>query len=150
MKTLSNFKYGNAVRLGAIYGSAIAAVLFGTAFATDRLLHSHYPEIFSGNADYFGVRMFLGLLLGVFVSYLLAASKRFALTGSLLAICAVGGLFAWFNTNLETFPSPFLAVLAIPAVLHMVAVRSEHQAIEKEVVPLSSEVVHVAGVPEAA
>ncbi|TWU22606.1 hypothetical protein [Bythopirellula polymerisocia] len=152
MKALHTSKFGNAVRLSALYGSAIAALLCGIAFATDRPLFSHYEEILSGNIDYYGVRIYLGLLLGVFLSYLLAANsnKRLAVAGSLLAICAVGGMFAWYRTIHNASLDAFVAALASPALLHIVAVGSEARSFEREVVPVPSEPVQVVGAYEAA
>ena len=150
MKSLPVHEVKKAIRQGARYGSVLAALLVGLTFATDRLMYHQYGEILKNRSDYFGVGIFVGLAFGLVLSYLLAATKRWALPGCLLAICSVAGMYVWSNASLGEFPDSFLAVLAVPALFRVSAVRSEGRAIAAEVVPISSDGIPAIGAVDAA
>ena len=98
----------------ALWGSAVAAIMFGLAFVTDVRLSY---EIVSGQI------VSIVLTLFVFLGYLLAWRQKYEATGSLIAVAGVAALYVWFYTAYSIIPAPALLAVALPAVFHLIAVR---------------------------
>ena len=94
----------------------------------------HIERFLIGQAENLGLAIFLGLVLAVFVSYLLAARKKFAIPGSMLAIGSVGAIYAWCRVGHNFFPSPYLAVMVCPALLHVLAAQLYRLSLEPIVI----------------
>ena len=150
MNFLRMREIGDATRLAALCGSAIAALMFGISFATDKLFPYHIERFLIGQAENIGLAIFLGLVLAVFVSYLLAARKKFAIPGSMLAICSVGAIYAWCRVGYNFFPSLYLAVMVCPALLHVLATQLYRLSLQREIIFLQNEAVGVVNTCEAA
>ena len=143
MNVLRIREIGDATRLGALCGSAIAVLMFGISFATDKQLAYHIGRFLIGQAENLGLAIFLGLVLAVFVGYLVAARRNFAIPGSMLAICSVGAIYAWCQVGLNFFPGPYLAVMVSPALLHILAAQLHRLSLQSEIVSLQNEAVSV-------
>ena len=121
MYALNIREFGHATRLSALCGSAVAALLFGIGFAAEQQLPYHIERVFFGQHETFGLAIYLGLIGLVFVSYLLASKQKFTVRSSLLAIGFV------------------LLVLALPPLLHVLAVRFTPQTPNSDVIAESKE-----------
>jgi hypothetical protein len=103
----------SVTRVIAVWGSVVAAVIFGIGFLTDRALSYH---IVIGQAEQ------IALVLLVFAGYLLAWKKSCEACGSILALVAVGAFWAWCRIQNPESPNPFFLVIAVPALFHLLAV----------------------------
>ena len=139
MYALNIREFGHATRLSALCGSAVAALLFGIGFAAERQLPYHIERVFFGQHETFGLAIYLGLIGLVFVSYLLASKQKFTVRSSLLAIGFVGAIYAWCLWGHNFVPSPLLLVLALPPLLHVLAVRFTPQTPNSDVIAESKE-----------
>ena len=121
MNVLRIRKVGNLFRRGALCGSAIAFLMFVFGFATDKQLVFLIQQFVAGQVQQLSFSVFLFLILAVFIGYLIAASKKHAHLGSMFSLCSVVAIFTWCRASFNFSPSPFLAVLACPALLHILA-----------------------------
>ena len=97
----------------ALWGSAVAAIVFGIGFLTDDALTY---TLVTGQVDQ------IGLVLLIFAGYLLAWKRGYEAIGSVLALAAVGVYWAWCLIHDEISPDTFFLVVAAPALFHLSAV----------------------------
>lgn len=97
----------------ALLGSVVAAIVFGAAFLTDVVIS--YPVV-AGQADQ------IVLVLLIFSGYLLAWKKKYEVVGSIVALAAVAVFCAWCLFVEKVNPSPYILVVALPALFHLAAV----------------------------
>lgn len=100
-------------RVVALWGSVLAAIVFGFGFLTDRMLSY---SLVVGQADQ------IVLVLLVFGGYLLAWKKEYEVIGSVLALVAVTVFYAWCSLYEEVILHPVVLVVAAPALFHLLAV----------------------------
>lgn len=134
MKVESVREMGSALRLGAVGFSAATTLAFAIGFSSEKYLPGLIGKVIGGQVLNVGLPTFCALIVAVFLSYLLAASKGHALLGSLLAMGCVAAMFACCQTTHQFYPSVSILVLALPAALHVVALQLSHQASRSEVV----------------
>ena len=150
MTALSFREIENASRISALYGSAIAALTFGIGFAAEKQLTYHVNRLVSSQSGSLGLAVFLGLILAVFISYWFAARTKDPIPGSLLAIGFVAAIYGWCRVGLDFFPSPYLAVLVGPALLHIWAVKLSRRPSKSDEVLPEDEAASFASTSEAA
>ena len=96
----------------ARWGSVVAAIIFGVAFATDPTLSWHIVSKQIAQ---------IMLISVIFLGYALAWTKRFEVLGSSIALLA---MIAVYSVMISTGGSPALVFLAVgaPAAFHLLAV----------------------------
>ena len=112
----------NLARTVAIWGSAVSAVIFGVAFATDGLLFYSWYHSLQLEMAFPRVLMFFVLLTVLFGAYMLAGQRKWELSGSLLALSTIAATYGWCEFGMEVRLGPYFMVLAFPAVCHVFAV----------------------------
>lgn len=120
--------FAKVARFVAKWGSVAAATIFVWGFAADTQLMSSLSHFAAGPLTNVAVVVFLCKLISVFVCYWLAAKHNFETAASLMAISIVGALYGWCKVELNFYPGPFLAVLAVPPGFHLMAVLCERLA----------------------
>ena len=139
MTALNLSRFENLSRALAHSGSAIAALIFGICFATEKNFAYQTKRFLTGQDEDLGLPIFLCLLLAVFVGYVLAGKKQFVAIGSILTIGAVGAVYAWCQVELNRSPGPYLIVLACPALFHLLALMLHRQSLQGERASLQSQ-----------
>jgi len=103
----------SVTRIIAKWGSVVAALIFGTAFVTDKALTW---GLVTGQAAH------IGLTLAIFLGYALAWTERFEVQGSLLAVVSMIGMaLIGLSPGYES-PSPIFFAVGAPALFHLIAV----------------------------
>ncbi len=110
----------SVTRVIALWGSVVAAIVFGIGFLTDNVLSY---SLVVGQADQ------IVLVLLVFVGYLLAWKNGYEVVGSVLALVAIAVFYAWCVLYDEVIPNPFFLVIAAPALFHLLAVAFHRRAL---------------------
>lgn len=97
----------------ARWGSLAAAVIFGIAFATDRMLTLEFVS---------AMVIQIALICLVFAGYALAWTRRYEVTGSIIALLAILGVYLYSLLPGIHAPMPIFLAVGIPALLHLCAV----------------------------
>ncbi len=140
MSRSKSFDFASVLRAVAMWGSAISAAMFVRGFATDhRLLESLELSLRSGFAES-NVAVYLGLLVVLFSFYSMAGNRDWELTGSLLAVGTVVGIYSWCKLSLNFYPSPYLLTLALPPLCRLPAALANRK-IESRAIGVSADAV---------
>ena len=97
----------------ARWGSVAAAIVFGATFLTDKF---RTWEMMSDQA------VQIALIVAVFVGYALAWTKRFEVSGSVIALAAIVGVYLNSFSPTVHPPHPIFLAVGAPALFHLVAV----------------------------
>jgi len=115
-----SFKTERVTRSIARWGSAAAAIIFGTAFVTDNRLSW---DVVSGPPDQIGL---IVTLLAIFAGYALAWTKRFEVLGSTIALVSIIAVYAVFSATRNVPPNLFFLVVGAPAIFHLITIVLHH------------------------
>lgn len=139
---------GNATQVAARIGSGLAVLACALALALDRNLPLQIERFLTERGENVDLAIYLGLMTIGGVGYALTLGNRFAVAGSVAVVAAVALMFAWCQSRLSFYPSPFLAALAAPALLcllHAVVTRPQRKLgfpvanVEPQVLPEKAE-----------
>lgn len=150
MNVLSIRELGEATHLGALYGSAVACLTFAIGFSTEQYLPDMIKGFFTGNTAGLDLATYIALIAAVFISYLLAAKKGYAILGSVLATGFVVAIFACCQVSHDFYPSTSLLVMICPALLHVLAGQFYRLSPESEVSSQHEEAINLVGTPQVA
>jgi hypothetical protein len=116
MNATTIYESETVTRSIARWGSAVAAIMFGLAFVTDKTLSW---QIVSGQV------VPIGLIVAMFAFYALAWTKRFEALGSVLALVCMIAVYVIYMVLLALLnnhpPSLWFLVVGTPALFHLVA-----------------------------
>lgn len=120
-------------RTVAVWTSASVIIIFtGVFFATNSNFGYHLQQIYAGKEESIKLPVFLGMILAVFVGYLLARKKQLAVVGATIAMIATAVIYAWCELWYLDPLSPYLLALAGPALFHLASVELDRAAARQE------------------
>ena len=116
MKTHSIEEAESVTRSIARWGSVAAATIFAIAFLTDET--RTWSVIFQPEAAR------IALIVGIFVGYALALTRRFEVLGSAIALLALCGVYVMSGAISDPVaaPAPIFLAVGAPALFHLAAV----------------------------
>lgn len=103
----------SVTRTIARWGSAVAAVVFGVAFITDKHLSLQIVSL---------QLVPIALIVAIFAGYALAWTKRYEAVGSVIALLSVIGAYVAYKLLNPPAVTPFFLGVGLPALFHLVAV----------------------------
>jgi len=116
MNAANNHEAESVTRSIARWGSAAAAIIFGTALVTDKALSW---DVVSGQWIHIGI---LAAIFAIFMGYALAWAKRFEVLGSVIALISMLAVYAIILATRNVPPNPFFLAVGAPAVFHLITI----------------------------